>query len=175
MKKISLKIDENIINKATKIPYPLKELRGFLTSNKINQESIYLYMVEDQYLMLTHSLKIKDYYIINDKNNLNKLIKDIGNYLDIFFKAYPLSSRINISHQENMKKIKPSYSFILAPDEKFKIKYKFHEHEKNNQKIKQNILSYDKRLKRIYSLKILSTLFSNSESINKKPSITLYK
>jgi len=146
-------------------------LRGFLISNKINKEPIYLYFPEEEYLILKYSLKVQDYRLIREKEHINKLIKDIGNYLDIFFKAYPLSSRINISHQENMKKIKPSYSFILAPDEKFKIKYKFHEHEKNNQKIKQNILSYDKRLKRIYSLKILSTLFSKSESINKKPSI----
>jgi len=146
-------------------------LRGFLISNKINKEPIYLYFPEEEYLILKYTLKVQDYRLIREKEHINKLIKDIGNYLDIFFKAYPLSSRINISHQENMKKIKPSYSFILAPDEKFKIKYKFHEHEKNNQKIKQNILSYDKRLKRIYSLKILSTLFSKSESINKKPSI----
>ena len=146
-------------------------MRGFLISNKINKEPIYLYFPEEEYLILKYSLKVQDYRLIREKEHINKLIKDIGNYLDIFFKAYPLSSRINISHQENMKKIKPSYSFILAPDEKFKIKYKFHEHEKNNQKIKQNILSYDKRLKRIYSLKILSTLFSKSESINKKPSI----
>ena len=146
-------------------------MRGFLISNKINKEPIYLYFPEEEYLILKYTLKVQDYRLIREKEHINKLIKDIGNYLDIFFKAYPLSSRINISHQENMKKIKPSYSFILAPDEKFKIKYKFHEHEKNNQKIKQNILSYDKRLKRIYSLKILSTLFSKSESINKKPSL----
>ena len=146
-------------------------MRGFLISNKINKEPIYLYFPEEEYLILKYTLKVQDYRLIREKEHINKLIKDIGNYLDIFFKAYPLSSRINISHQENMKKIKPSYSFILAPDEKFKIKYKFHEHEKNNQKIKQHILSYDKRLKRIYSLKILSTLFSKSESINKKPSL----
>ena len=146
-------------------------MRGFLISNKINKEPIYLYFPEEEYLILKYTLKVQDYRLIREKEHINKLIKDIGNYLDIFFKAYPLSSRINISYQENMKKIKPSYSFILAPDEKFKIKYKFHEHEKNNQKIKQHILSYDKRLKRIYSLKILSTLFSKSESINKKPSI----
>ena len=146
-------------------------MRGFLISNKINKEPIYLYFPEEEYLILKYTLKVQDYRLIREKEHINKLIKDIGNYLDIFFKSYPLSSRINISHQENMKKIKPSYSFILAPDEKFKIKYKFHEHEKNNQKIKQHILSYDKRLKRIYSLKILSTLFSKSESINKKPSI----
>ena len=146
-------------------------MRGFLISNKINKEPIYLYFPEEEYLILKYTLKVQDYRLIREKEHINKLIKDIGNYLDIFFKAYPLSSRINISHQENMKKIKPSYSFILAPDEKFKIKYKFHEHEKNNQKIKQHILSYDKRLKRIYSLKILSTLFSKSESINKKSSI----
>ena len=146
-------------------------MRGFLISNKINKEPIYLYFPEEEYLILKYTLKVQDYRLIREKEHINKLIKDIGNYLDIFFKGYPLSSRINISHQENMKKIKPSYSFILAPDEKFKIKYKFHEHEKNNQKIKQHILSYDKRLKRIYSLKILSTLFSKSESINKKPSL----
>ena len=146
-------------------------MRGFLISNKINKEPIYLYFPEEEYLILKYTLKVQDYRLIREKEHINKLIKDIGNYLDIFFKAYPLSSRINISHQENMKKIKPSYSFILSPDEKFKIKYKFHEHEKNNQKIKQHILSYDKRLKRIYSLKILSTLFSKSESINKKPSL----
>ena len=146
-------------------------MRGFLISNKINKEPIYLYFPEEEYLILKYTLKVQDYRLIREKEHINKLIKDNGNDLDIFFKGYPLSSRINISHQENMKKIKPSYSFILAPDEKFKIKYKFHEHEKNNQKIKQHILSYDKRLKRIYSLKILSTLFSKSESINKKPSI----
>ncbi len=67
--------------------------------------------------------------MINDKNNIIKLIKDIGNYLDIFFKNFSLSNRIHISYQEQMKKIKPYFSFILIPDEKFKAKYKFNEYE----------------------------------------------
>ena len=104
MKKLSLSIDGNIINKANIIPYPLTELKGFLISNKINQEPIYLYMNEEQYLLLTHSLKIKDYHLINDKNIINRLIQDICYYLDTFFKAYPLSNRIIISFQEEMKK-----------------------------------------------------------------------
>ena len=100
--------------------------------------------------------------MINDKNNIIKLIKDIGNYLDIFFKNFSLSNRIHISYQEQMKKIKPCFSFILIPDEKFKAKYKFNEYEKNFKKIKENILSFDHQLKRSYSLKFLSTIFSNN-------------
>ena len=165
MKKISLKIDENIINKATKIPYPLKELRGFLTSNKINQESIYLYMVEDQYLMLTHSLKIKDYYIINDKNNLNKLKKDIGNYLDTFFSAYPLSNRITISYNNDMKAIKPNFSFILIPDEKFKEKIKLTKFTEEHKKINIEILNMRKKRKHLINeINVIKALFLNREN-----------
>ena len=88
----------------------MPELKGFLISNIINQEPIYLYFHEEQYLFLKYTLKIKDYYLINDKNSISRLIKEIGNYLDIFFKDYPLSSRISISHQEKMKQIKPCYN-----------------------------------------------------------------
>ena len=159
-KKLSLPIDENIINQKTIIPYPLPELRGFLIQNDLNKEPIYLYLPEDQYQILKYSLKIKDNHLIYDKNQIDKLIKDIGYYLDIFFKAYPLSSRISISYQDFMKKIKPCYSFILKPDEEFKKKYKFNEYEKNLKKIKENILSFSKKLKRIYSLKKISTILS---------------
>ena len=92
------------------------------------------------------------------------MIKDIANYLDIFFKAYPLSSRINISYKEKMKQIKPCYSFILVPDEKFKTKYKFNEYSIKFQKIKEQILSYVK-LKRNYSLKMMTTLFSTKKKL----------
>ena len=170
-KKISLRVDENIINQKMVIPYPLPELRGLLISNKINQEPIYLYMAEEQYLILKYSLKIKDYHLINDKNNINKLIKDIGNYFDIFYKTYPLSSRINISYQENIKNIKPYYSFILVPDEKFKAKYKFNEYIKQNNKIREHILSINNKLKRNYSIKLLSTLLSLRQSSKKLPTL----
>ena len=170
-KKISLRVDENIINQKMVIPYPLPELRGLLISNKINQEPIYLYMAEEQYLILKYSLKIKDYHLINDKNNINKLIKDIGNYFDIFYKTYPLSSRINISYQENIKNIKPYYSFILVPDEKFKAKYKFNEYIKRNNKIRDHILSINNKLKRNYSIKLLPTLLSLRRSSKKLPTL----
>ena len=126
----------------------------------MNQEQIYIYIPEEEYVFLNNSLKIKNYHFITDKSTTEKLIKDIGNYLDIFFKDYPLSSRINISYQEKMKKIKPYYSFILDPDEKFKTKFNFNEYEKNISKIKEYIMSFDKRLKRVYSLKMISTLLS---------------
>ena len=120
---------------------------------------------------MKYSLKIKDYHLINDKNNIIKLIKDIGNYLDIFFKNFSLSNRIHISYQEQMKKIKPCFSFILIPDEKFKAKYKFNEYEKNFKKIKENILSFDHQLKRSYSLKFLSTIFSNTAPTRKSSAL----
>ena len=165
MKKISLTIDENIINKTTKIPYPINKLRGFLTSNKINQEPIYLYMVEDQYVILTHSLKIKDYHLINDKNNFNKLLKDIANYLDSFFNAYPLSSRISISHQNYMRSIRPSFSFILIPDEKFKAKIKLTEFAERYKKVKNEILNMRKKRKHLINeINIIKNLFLNREN-----------
>ena len=111
----------------------MPELRGLPIKNNLNQEQIYLYFPEEQYLFMNYSLNIKNYHLINDQNTINKLIKEVGNYLDIFFKAYPLSSRINISYQE-IKKIKPCYSFILIPDEKFKTKYKFNEIERSRLK-----------------------------------------
>ena len=58
-----------------------------------------------------------------------------------------------------MKQIKPCYSFILIPDEKFKTKYKVNEYSKKYNNIKEHILSYDVKLKRIYSLKMITTLF----------------
>ena len=73
-----------------------------------------------------------------------------------------------------MKKIKPFYSFVLVPDEKFKAKYKFNEYEKNFKKIKENILSFDHRLKRDYSLKIISSLFSNTAP-KRKSSVLIEK
>ena len=116
-------------------------------------------------MILKFSLKLKDHYLINDKSIISRLIKDIGNYLDIFFKTFPLSSRINISYQENMKQIKPCYSFILVPDEKFKTKYKFNEYLNKNKNIEEHILSYDVKLKRIYSLKMVNTLFSSKRKL----------
>ena len=106
MKKISLIDDENIINKNNIINYPIPELRGLPIKNTLNQEQIYLYLPEEQYLFMNYSLKLKNYFLIIDENTITKLKKDVGNFLDIFFKAYPLSSRINISYQD-MKKIKP--------------------------------------------------------------------
>ena len=63
---------------------------------------------------------------------MNKLIKDIGNYLDNFYKSFPLSNRIVISHKKEMSSIKPSVSFILIPDEKFKAKIKLTEFAEKN-------------------------------------------
>ena len=63
-----------------------------------------------------------------------------------------------------MKQIKPCYSFILVPDEKFKTKYKFNEYSIKFQKIKEQILSYVK-LKRNYSLKMMTTLFSTKKKL----------
>ena len=51
-------------------------------------------MTDELYLLLSHSLKNKNYYSINDKNIIIRLIKYIGNYLDSFFKSFPLSNRI---------------------------------------------------------------------------------
>ena len=64
-----------------------------------------------------------------------------------------------------MKQIKPCYSFILIPDEKFKTKYKFNEYSKKYNNIKEHILSYDIKLKRIYSLKMITTLFSTKRKL----------
>ena len=164
-------MNSNIINQKTEIPYPLPELRGFLTSNKINKEPIYLYLPEEQYQILKYSLKIKDYHIITEKNNITKLIEDIGEFFEIFFKSYPLSRRIAISHQEPMKKIKPCYSFILKPDEEFKTKYKIEEYTKSFPKIREHILKFDNKLKRVYSLKIIANLFSKGDSDKKFPKI----
>ena len=65
-----------------------------------------------------------------------------------------------------MKQIKPCYSFILIPDEKFKTKYKFNEYSKKYNNIKEHILSYDAKLKRIYSLKMITTLFSTKRKLH---------
>ena len=141
-----------------------------MVSNKINQEPIYLYFSKEEYFILTHSLKIKDYYhLINDKISINNLIKDIGSYLDIFFKAYPLSNRISISHQEPMNKIKPFCSFILIPDEKFKNKIKLNEYARKYNKIKEEILKIDKKRKHLFNkIKIISKLFLNNEDEYKR-------
>ena len=64
-----------------------------------------------------------------------------------------------------MKQIKPCYSFILIPDEKFKTKYKFNEYSKKYNNIKEHILSYNVKLKRIYSLKMITTLFSTKRKL----------
>ena len=126
-------------------------------------------MPEEQNLILTHSLKIKDYHLINDKNNINRLIKDIGNYLDIFFKTYSLSNRIYISHDENMKKIKPYFSFILEPDTKFRIKNKFTDLIIKNQNIKNEIVKINKRIKPIINkMKIINLLFITKYNEDKR-------
>ena len=73
-----------------------------------------------------------------------------------------------------MKKIKPYYSLILIPDEKFRAKYKFNEIEKSLTKIREHIISFDKRLKRIYSLKMISAIFSANEKKKKSPLLIFY-
>ena len=115
--------------------------------------------------MLTHSLKIKDYYhLINDKSRINKLIKDIGFYIDIFFKSFPLSNRISISHNDKMKKIKPCFSLILIPDEKFTQKIKLNEYSTKHKVIKAEILKMRKRRKYLFNeIKVISTLFLNRD------------
>ena len=126
-------------------------------------------MPEEQYIILTHSLKLKDYHLINDKNNINRLIKDIGNYLDIFFKNYSLSSRIYISHDEKMRKIKPYFSFILKPDIKFKFKNKFTDLIKRNQAIKNEIINIQKRRKQMMNkVKTINMLFLKKDTENKR-------
>ena len=126
-------------------------------------------MPEEQYIILTHTLKLKDYHLINDKNNINKLIKDIGNFMDLFFKNYSLSTRIYISHDEKMKKIKPYFSFILEPDIKFKNKNKFTDLIKRNQNIKNEIIKIQKRRNQMMNkVNIINILFLKKDSENKR-------
>ena len=105
----------------------------------------------------------------DDKISINKLIKAIASYLDIFFKSYPLSNRISISHEEPMNKIKPSCSFILIPDEKFKNKIKLNEYTRKYNKIKEEILKIDKNRKHLFNeIKNTSKLFLKNENEYKK-------
>ena len=125
-------------------------------------------MTNELYLLLSHSLKNKDYYSINDKNIINRLIKYIGNYLDSFFKSFPLSNRTIISHKEEMSSIKPYFSFILIPDERFKAKIKLAEFAQKNKKIKNEILKMRKKRKHLISeIQTIKTLFLNRESEKK--------
>ena len=105
----------------------------------------------------------------DDKISINKLIKAIASYLDIFFKSYPLSNRISISHEEPMNKIKPCCSFILIPDEKFKNKIKLNEYTRKYNKIKEEILKIDKNKKHLFNeIKNTSKLFLKNENEYKK-------
>ena len=96
---------------------------------------------------------------------MNKLIKDIGNYLDNFYKSFPLSNRIVISHKKEMSSIKPSFSFILIPDEKFKAKIKLTEFAEKNKKIKNEILKMRKKRKLfITEIQVIKNLFMKRET-----------
>ena len=124
--------------------------------------------------MLTHLLKIKDYYhLINDKSRINKLIKEIGYYIDFFFKQFPLSTRISISHNEKMNKIKPCLSFILIPDEKLTQKIKMNEYSIKYKIIKEEIFKIRKKRKMLLNqIKIISNLFLNND-LDIKEELTL--
>ena len=54
-----------------------------------------------------------------DNDNIDILNTLICQYLDNSFRNYPLTERLIISYNKNMEEIKPSYSFILYPDENF--------------------------------------------------------
>ena len=131
-------------------------------------------MTEEQFVILTNSLKVKDYHLIIDKNILNRLLKEIGNYLDIFFHAFSLSNRIYISHEEKMKKIRPCFSLILEPDQKFKNKHKFTDLIKKHQNIRDIIFKIKKRRKKMLSeVNIINKLFYKKATKGKiEPTLT---
>ena len=54
-----------------------------------------------------------------DNDNISELNNIICQYLDDSFRNCPLTDRLSISYKQNMEEIKPSYSFILYPDEQF--------------------------------------------------------
>ena len=131
-------------------------------------------MTEEQFVILTNSLKVKDYHLIIEKNILNRLLKEIGNYLDIFFHAFSLSNRIYISHEEKMKKIRPCFSLILEPDQKFKNKHKFTDLIKKHQNIRDIIFKIKKRRKKMLSeVNIINKLFYKKATKGKiEPTLT---
>ena len=54
-----------------------------------------------------------------DNDNIDELNIIICQYLDDSFRNTPLTERLSLSYKQNMEEIKPSYSFILYPDEQF--------------------------------------------------------
>ena len=73
-----------------------------------------------------------------------------------------------ISHKEEISSIKPYFSFILIPDERFKAKIKLAEFAQKNKKIKNEILKMRKKRKHLISeIQTIKTLFLNRESEKK--------
>ena len=54
-----------------------------------------------------------------DNDHIDELNILICQCLDDSFRNYPLTERLTISYNEKMEEVKPSYSFILYPDEHF--------------------------------------------------------
>ena len=75
-----------------------------------------------------------------DNDNINELNELVCQLLDDSFRKYPLTERLAISYKENMEKIKPSYSFILYPDEQFLKKKKVKEILGNFRELKKQIM-----------------------------------
>ena len=63
-------------------------------------------------------MKLKESHFY-DNDNIIELNKLVCQFLDDSFRNSPLTERLTISYKKNMEKIKPSYSFILYPDEHF--------------------------------------------------------
>ena len=110
-KKIRKKTEEDI-------PYPFPELKGIPIFNNINKELIYLYIPKTHFDKFISRMKMKENRFY-DNDNIEELNLLICQYLDNSFRNCLLTERLTLSYEQNMEEIRPSYSFILYPDEQF--------------------------------------------------------
>ncbi len=100
------------------MPYPFPKLKGVPIFNSINQELVYIYLPKLYFDISISKMKLKESHFY-DSDNIIELNKLVCHFLDDSFRNSPLTERLTISYKKNMEKIKPSYSFILYPDEHF--------------------------------------------------------
>ena len=100
------------------IPYPFPELKGVPIFNSLNKELIYIYIPNTYFEKFISNLKLKENRFY-DNDNIDELNDLICQCLDDSFRNCPLTERLTISYNQNMDELKPSFSFILYPEEEF--------------------------------------------------------
>ena len=112
-------LDESIDKKI--IVYPFKKITYMPMITKSNKELCFLYFSENDNEIFTQNDKGRLSHSFDEEERiLSNLKEDIFHSFNRLYKNFRLEERLKISYSEEMKDIRPNYSFALEMDEKLK-------------------------------------------------------